>query len=105
MIENQTDISQINAEEKNNAISLKDSDLRRLRLSLDKHIDAKEYKLSNNLSYWFKAFAKYHDEEKEFDFSKIKTFSRGDIIKANLGFNVGNELGRITLLLSIKQKR
>lgn len=102
MEENQTDVNKIDEEEKNHAISLKDSALRKLKLSLDKHIEAKEYKLSNNLSYWFKTFSKYHDEEREFDFSKIKTFSRGDIIKANLGFNVGNELGRFALLPSSK---
>ena len=105
MEESQVDTNKIEEEEKNHAISLKDSALRNLKLSLDKHINAKEYKLSNNLSYWIKTFSKYHDEEKEFDFSKIKTYSRGDIIKVNLGFNVGNELGRFALLLGFKQVR
>ena len=31
---------------------------------------------------------KYHDEERKFDIAK----SRGDVIKVNLGFNIGNEL-------------
>lgn len=90
-------------EQKNKAISLKDSAIRRLNLSIDKHINVKEYKMSNNLSYWLKTFSKYHDEEKEFDFSKIKTYSRGDIIKANLGFNVGNELGGLHYCLVLNK--
>ena len=94
LIEEQTN----ETEEKNQAISLKDSAIRRLSLSFNKHIEVKQYKLSNNLAYWIKTFSKYHDEEKTFNLSKIKTYSRGDIIKVNLGFNVGNELGRIALL-------
>lgn len=45
------------------------------------------------LAYWIHDFAVYHDEEPNFDTSRIRTFKRGDIVKANLGFNIGNELG------------
>lgn len=38
-------------------------------------------------------FAQYHDDEKTFDSTSLKVFKRGDIVKVNLGFNVGNELG------------
>ena len=35
----------------------------------------------------------HHTNEKTLNPKSLKTFKRGDIIKVNLGFNVGNELG------------
>ena len=83
----------LESEEIQQAINLKDSAMHRLNVSFLKHIHFKEYKISNNLAYWIKLFSKYHDEERCFDFSKIKTYSRGDVVKVNLGFNIGNEMG------------
>lgn len=80
-------------EEKSEAISHKDDALKRLDTSFNKHIELQEYKKSNLLAYWIKDFAKYHDEERTFSPTSLKHFKRGDIIKVNLGFNVGNELG------------
>lgn len=77
----------------NSAIIHKNNSLSRLDLSFIKHIEFKEFKTSHLLAYWIADFANYHDEEKSFDCSKIKTFKRGNIVKVNLGFNVGNELG------------
>ena len=74
------------------SINHKNKSLRRLDLSFLKHIRAKEYKISDLLAYWINDFANYHDEEKTFDNSKLITFKRGSIIKANLGFNVGHEM-------------
>lgn len=79
--------------EKSKAIAHKDKALHRLDTSFFKHIDLKEYKISHLLAYWINDFSDYHDEEKTFDCSKIKIFKRGNIVKANLGFNIGNELG------------
>lgn len=78
---------------KNNTIIHKDKSLHRLDLSFLKHIDLREYKTSTLLAYWINDFANYHDEEKDFDTTKMISFKRGNIIKANLGFNIGNELG------------
>lgn len=78
---------------KNNTIIHKDNSLNRLDLSFLKHIELSEYKKSNLLAYWIHDYAVYHDEERTFDISKSGVFSRGDIIKVNLGFNIGNELG------------
>lgn len=89
IIENQMLIN----EEKSNAIAHKDSALKRLDVSFNKHIELNEYKKSNILAYWIKDFANYHDNEKFFNPSFLKVFKRGDIVKANLGFNIGNELG------------
>ena len=44
-------------EEKSEAIAHKDSALRRLDVSFNKHIELSEYKKSNILAYWFKDFA------------------------------------------------
>lgn len=80
-------------EEKSEAIAHKDGALKRLDVSFNKHIELMEYKKSNLLAYWIKDFAKYHDEERTFSPKSLKHFKRGDIVKVNLGFNVGNEFG------------
>lgn len=80
-------------EEKNNVIIHKDKSLNRLDLSFLKHIELSEYKKCNLLAYWIYDFSVYHDEEKTFNVAKSGMYSRGDIIKVNLGFNIGNELG------------
>ena len=84
---------QINKEQKDEATIHKENSLNRLDLSFLKHIDLKEYKLCHLLAYWIYDFANYHDEERDFDTTKMITFKRGNIIKANLGFNIGHELG------------
>lgn len=84
---------ELNNEEKNKAIIHKDLSLRRLDESFNKHIELSEYKKSHILAYWINDFAEYHDEERTFDSTSLKVFKRGDIIKVNLGFNIGKELG------------
>ena len=88
MNENENEI-----EIKNNAIIHKDKSLSRMDMSFLKHIELNEYKKSNLLAYWIYDYAVYHDEERNFDTTKIRTFKRGDVVKANLGFNIGSELG------------
>lgn len=78
---------------KNNAIIHKDNSLNRLDLSFLKHIELGEYKKSELLAYWIYDYSVYHDEERTFNIAKSGMYSRGDIIKVNLGFNIGNELG------------
>ena len=83
----------IKLEEKIQAIEQKDNALKRLDMSFNIHIELKEFKKSNLLSYLISDFSEYHDMERTFDTTKLKTFKRGDIVKANLGFNIGHELG------------
>lgn len=71
----------------------KDKSLNRLDVSFIKHIELEEYKKSELLAYWIYDYAIYHDEEKTFNIAKSGVYSRGDVIKVNLGFNIGNELG------------
>lgn len=80
-------------DEKSEAIAHKNNALRELDSSFTKHIELQEYKKSHLLSYWIEDFSHYHDNERTFDASKLKRYKRGDVIKANLGFNVGKELG------------
>lgn len=78
---------------KDKSIMHKDKSLNRLDLSFIKHIELEEYKKSELLAYWIYDYAIYHDEEKTFNIAKSGVYSRGDVIKVNLGFNIGNELG------------
>lgn len=72
-----------------NSIHHKEFSLERLNQSFNKHINLAEYKKSDLLAYWINDFAIYHDNETTFNSAKLKRYNRGDIIKANLGFNVG----------------
>lgn len=61
---------------------------------LDTLIDTpSEIKRADLISYWLKDFQYYISQEKTFNASKIKSYKRGDVIKVNLGFNVGSEQG------------
>lgn len=52
-----------------------------------------DLKRADLISYWLKDFQAYISREKSFDPSRIKSYKRGDVIKVNLGFNVGSEQG------------
>lgn len=90
--------------ERNIAINHKDNSLHRLDLSFLKHLDLNQYKQIHLLAYWFNDFANYHDEEKNFDTTKIITFKRGSIIKVNLGYNIGSELGGLHYCIVLNKK-
>lgn len=55
--------------------------------------DPTNAKRADLISYWLKDFQLYLSQEKAFDAAKIKSYKRGDVIKVNLGFNVGSEQG------------
>lgn len=67
--------------------------LNQLDSLLTYHIENNNFKKANLLSYWFEDFTKYNLAEKTFNPKLLKKYKRGSIIKANLGFNVGNEEG------------
>lgn len=52
-----------------------------------------ESKKADLISYWLKDFQTYLAQETSFDPTRIKSYKRGDVIKVNLGFNVGSEQG------------
>ena len=67
--------------------------LNKLDSLLTYHINNNNLKKANLLSYWFEDFVKYNLGEDTFNPRLLKKYKRGSIIKANLGFNVGNEGG------------
>ena len=50
-------------------------------------------KKADLLSYWLEDYTKYLSSEDTFKPSLYKKYKRGDIIKVNLGFNIGSEEG------------
>lgn len=61
--------------------------------SLIESYEPTDAKRADLISYWLKDFQQYISQEKTFDASKIKSYKRGDVVKVNLGFNVGSEQG------------
>lgn len=55
--------------------------------------DDKYLKKADLLAYWLENFSDYLLDEQKFDYSKIPSYTRGDVISVNLGFNVGSEQG------------
>lgn len=76
-----------------NTVAHKQFALNQLDSLLSYYIDNNNFKKVNLLSYWFEDFAKYILAEETFNPKLLKKYKRGSIIKANLGFNVGNEEG------------
>ena len=58
----------------------------------------------NLISYWLKDYIKYIKDEKNFNPINLKTYERGDIIKVNLGFNIGSEMGGLHYCVVIDKK-
>lgn len=54
-------------------------------------------KKANLISYWLEDFTKYISYENTFDSTRLLRYKRGNIIRANFGFNVGKELGGLHL--------
>lgn len=48
---------------------------------------------ANKLSYWLKDYHSYLSRENNFNPFYLKKYKRGEIIKANLGYNIDKELG------------
>lgn len=76
-----------------NTVAHKQLALNQLDSLLTYHIENNNLKKANLLSYWFEDFARYNLAEENFNPKLLKKYKRGSIIKANLGFNVGNEEG------------
>lgn len=80
---------------KENVIKNKNEAIKLLNDYLDTCIstDNKHLKKANLISYWLKDYIRYISNEETFSCEKLKKYNRGDIIKVNLGFNIGNEEG------------
>lgn len=78
-----------------------------LDATIIKGIDANsnnDYKRAALISYWLRDFNKYLNWESSFDSKQLKRYERGDVIKVNFGFNVGNEQGGLHYAIVIDAK-
>lgn len=66
--------------------------------------DSSNNKKVNLIAYWQKDYINYIKDENNFNPAKLKSYKRGDIIKVNLGFNIGSELGGLHYCVVIDKK-
>lgn len=81
---------------KDSLLKRKDYTLKRLDSFMLKGINSDaeaEYKKAANLVYWVCDYIKYIEQKEFFEPKKMIKYQRGQIIKVNLGFNVGREEG------------
>lgn len=72
----------------------KESALKKLDLLLSNYIsDPKKMLKADKLSYWIEDFSSLLKAEETFNPKYLKKYERGDVIQANLGYNIGNEEG------------
>lgn len=69
------------------------SDIDNILSTMIESPEKSDYKKAALLCYWFNDFKKYIEFEDTFTPKKLKRYERGDIIKVNFGFNVGDEHG------------
>lgn len=85
-----------NKDNKNELLQFKNEVLKNLSDYIEICInseDDKKYKKSALISYWLNDFHNYIEREETFKPYKLKRYERGDVIKVNLGFNIGSEYG------------
>ena len=83
---------------KEDAIKRKKQGIRSLNGLLESYINSdneKLYKKAFNISSWIHSYTNYLYFESCFIPAKNIAYKRGDVVKVNLGYNVGNELGGI----------
>lgn len=90
---------------KNDVLSNKDRALDKLNSLIEDLANSPDtLKKANNLSYWISQYSTYISFEKQFDSTRLKRYKRGDVIKVNLGFNIGNELGGLHYCIVLNSK-
>ena len=88
--------------EKNKIILHKDTALQKLNSLLGNYIeDPSSMSKADKLSYWIEDFCRLIEFEDEFQPSYLKKYERGDVIKVNLGYNIGNEEGGLHYCLVV----
>lgn len=96
-MENDNLLNEITKEEqeKKDKISLhKDIALKKLNTLLTNYINSSNLMdKADKLSYWLEDYCKLLSFEDEFKPYFLKKYHRGDVLKVNLGYNVGNEEG------------
>lgn len=79
---------------KEDVIQHKKSAIKKLNHLLETYIASPSHlKKANLVSYWLESYSEYLQWEEDFDPTQIIAYKRGDVIKANFGFNIGSEHG------------
>lgn len=92
--ENQStkEIEEINLKE--NVSNHVDLSIRQVRKLMDLYLNDNSTVLkADKLAYWLEDYCRFLNYENSFNPSYLKSYKRGDVIKANLGYNIGNEEG------------
>ena len=87
---------------KDETISHKKNAIRQINNLIEHSICTGDYKKANLLAYWIEEFSSYISQEKSFDPTRIISYSRGDIVKLNFGFRIGNEYGGLHYAIIIE---
>ena len=91
--------------DKERIIQHKKKSIRSINNLMEKYLsagDSSSLKKVDLLSYWIEEYTRYLTWEESFDPKKVKRYSRGDVIKVNFGFRVGNELGGLHFAVVIE---
>lgn len=84
----------IEQQEKDKIITHVDNSINQIKNLMKKYINSEtDIDKADKLAYWLEDYCKYLNFEKNFKPHYLKTYTRGDIIKVNLGYNIGNEEG------------
>ncbi len=59
---------------------------------------------ADKLAYWFEDYCRLLNFEDTFNPSFLKSYKRGDIVKVNLGYNIGNEEGGLHYCVVVDKK-
>lgn len=82
--------------DKNKIQKNKEKSIKKLEQYLQELLDSDKveyHKKVDLLSYWIKDYTNYIKSEKQFEPLKQENYKRGNIVKVNLGFNIGSEQG------------
>ena len=83
-------------------IAHKDNALKKLDSLLLNYIkNSDTLNKADKLSYWVEDFCNFIKSENTFDPQYLKSYSRGDILQVNLGYNIGNEEGGLHYCLVV----
>lgn len=90
--ENTNEINEIN--HKDEIIIHVEDSIRQLKKLLLTYIeDENTISKADKLAYWLEDYSKLLSFEENFNPNFLKSYHRGDVIKVNLGYNIGNEEG------------
>lgn len=60
---------------------------------------------ADKLAYWLEDYSRLLSFEDDFNPNYLKSYHRGDVIKVNLGYNIGNEESKFRNVKNEKRKR